>query len=211
MIITSTGFFNTGSSAITHILKEFDVVNNVDDVYEVRLLYDPDGIGDLEYHLIENPHRQNTSYAIKRFKKYIDFNSNSLCNHHYERICKGNFKKRSYQYIDSLSDFKYCGVSHIDAFDKGVVFCFINRVYQKIIRSCLNRGIQNKLRTSLLSPKTIQYAGTYNSDKFLALTKEYVKDILTYFNPSGEEYFLIDQFVPPSIEIMHYPLCMIIS
>lgn len=198
MIITTTGFFNTGSSAIIHLLKEFDAINSQDEVYEVRFLYDPDCISDLEYHLIENPHRQNTSYAIQRFKKYIDFNTNPILNHHYEKICKGNFKKLSYKYIDDISLFKYYGVSHIDTFDKSVVFCFFNRCYQKVLRLFLGFGIKNRFNESLLPENTVQYAGLYEKDRFIEITRNYVKSVLRYFNPKGDDYFLIDQLVPPS-------------
>ena len=103
MIIIPTGFYNTGSSAITHLLMEVEGVKDADSTYEIRILFDPDTIRDLEYHLVEMPHRQYTSYAIKRFKKWIDFNSNPLCNHHYEKLCKGQFRKISYEYIKSGS------------------------------------------------------------------------------------------------------------
>lgn len=69
LLITTTGFFNTGSSAITHILSEFDGVDNTGGVYEMRLLFDPDCISDLEYNLIDNPHRQNTSFALKKIQE----------------------------------------------------------------------------------------------------------------------------------------------
>ena len=198
MIITTTGFFNTGSSAIIHVLKEFDAIYNQDEVYEVRFLYDPDCISDLEYHLIENPHRQNTSYAIQRFKKYIDYNTNPILNRHYEKICKGNFKKLSYQYIDDISLFKYYGVSHIDTFDKSVLFCFLNRCYQKVLRLFLGFGIKNRFKESLLSKKTVQYAGLFEKDRFISATRKYVESVLRYFNPKCNDYFLIDQLVPPS-------------
>lgn len=198
MIITSTGFFNTGSSAITHIIKEFDVVSNESDVYEIRLLYDPYGISDLEYNLVENPHRQNTSYAIQRFKKYIAMNSNILINHHYEKLCKGNFRKISYDYINSITEFEYFGPSHIDTFDKGIFFIFINRIYQKIIRILLKCGIKNIRRRSLLSQKTIQYAGTYNLDKFISSTQDYLKKIFYFLNNNDKEFILIDQLIPPT-------------
>ena len=83
LIITTTGFYNTGSSAITHMLSEFDGIDNKSGVYEMRFIYDPDCISDLEYNLIENPHRHNTSYSLVRFKKYIDFNSNNLTTKNY--------------------------------------------------------------------------------------------------------------------------------
>lgn len=198
MIITTTGYFNTGSSAITHLLKEFDDVSNVDDVYEVRLLYDPDCISDLEYNLIECPHRQNTSYAIKRFKKYIDYNSNPLINHHYEKICHGNFKKIAYEYIDQISLFKYQGLSHIDVYEKGYLFGIINRCYQKVVAELLSKGKTSCLRDSLISSKTEQYAGVFTEKDFLMATHRYIQKILNYCNPNQNDIIMVDQLVPPT-------------
>ena len=48
LIITTTGFYNTGSSAITHMLSEFDGIDNKSGVYEMRFIYDPDCISDLK-------------------------------------------------------------------------------------------------------------------------------------------------------------------
>lgn len=198
MIITTTGYFNTGSSAITHVLKEFDDVGNADDVYEMRLLYDPDCLSDLEYNLIECPHRQNTSHSIIRFKKYIDYNSNPMINHHYEKMCHGNFKKLSYEYIANISDFIYKGSSHIDAYDRGSLFSIINRIYQKGVRVFFSYGRPKWLKDSLLSNDILQYAGTYKLDVFLKATQEYLRQILRYIKDSESNILLIDQFLPPT-------------
>lgn len=53
-VLTVTGFYSTGSSAVTDLIKECEGVFCKSD-YEVRFLHDPDGVSDLEYHLIENP------------------------------------------------------------------------------------------------------------------------------------------------------------
>lgn len=196
MIITSTGFFNTGSSAVTNILQEFTNVGNQSGVYEVRLLYDPDCISDLEYHLVENPHRQITSYAIKRFIKSINYNSNPLINHHYQKMCDGNFKKISFDYIDDLCDLKFTGYSYIDCLDKGVCFNFLNRVYLKIKQIFNIRT--SVLPETLLSDNICQYAGTYNQEKFLLATRRYIKKFLAYYNKNSDDIILIDQFFPPT-------------
>lgn len=198
MIITTTGFFNTGSSAITHLLKEFDSISNTDNVYEMRLLYDPDCISDLEYNLTECPHRQNTSHAICRFKKYIDYNSNPLINHHYEKMCNGNFKKLSYKYIVNISNFNYKGISHIEAYDKGYLFSIVNRVYQKFILTFFSHGRPAWIRDALASPNTNQYAGTYDIEKFLSATQDYLRSILSYCKKGDQDFILIDQLIPPT-------------
>ena len=68
MILTVTGCYGTGSSAVTDLIREFEGISCVSDS-EIRILHDPDGVSDLEYSLIENPNRHNSSQSIKRFKK----------------------------------------------------------------------------------------------------------------------------------------------
>ena len=198
MIITTTGFFNTGSSAITHILKEFNDVKLADDVYEVRIIYDPDGIDDLRYHLIDCPHRQNSSFALKKFKKFIDYNSNIFSNHHYELICEHNFKKISYEYINSLSYFTFKSNSHIEVYERGVLFTFINRLFQKIIRFFRNKLRIKISKDSLISNKTNQYATIIDKSLFFSQTKKYIGIILDYCNKNKSEFTVVDQLIPPS-------------
>lgn len=196
-LITTTGFFNTGSSGITHILSEIEGMNVPDEVYEVRLLYDPDCISDLEYNLVENPHRQNTSNAIKRFRKYIDFNSTKLLNHHYEKMCNGRFKELSYKYMDEISDFSFTGFSHIDKYEKGRFFWFIDRCFIKMIALLFStRERPGWIRPSLISMDTEQYAGTYDRSKFIKATQSYLGEIFKECGIYDFENTVIDQLVP---------------
>ena len=61
--------YGTGSSAITNYLEEFENCKSLSD-YEFRFLYDPDGVSDLEFHIVENHHRHNSGYALKRYEKF---------------------------------------------------------------------------------------------------------------------------------------------
>lgn len=196
-LITTTGFSNTGSGAITHLISEFEGVSSPSDSYEIRFLYDPDSISDLEYYVVENPHRQNSGYAILRFKDYIDFNTNKLLNPHYERICKGQFKKLSYDFIDSITDFRYYGASYLDIQRKGKLYWFIYRCYRKIVLSFLTRKTLPVVRQSLMAPKLL-YAPTYNRDIFLRCAKDYVGKVLNYINHNDDNIVIIDQFFPPT-------------
>ena len=73
LLITPTGYFNTGSSAITHMLTEIEGVENSSGVYEMRILFDPDCISDLEYNLIENPHRTKYKFCVTEIQKIYRF------------------------------------------------------------------------------------------------------------------------------------------
>lgn len=71
MIVGVCGLGYTGSGAVLDLLKEFDE-NYVIDAMEFALAYTPDGLEDLEYHLVKSPSRYFSSdIAIKRFKNYI--------------------------------------------------------------------------------------------------------------------------------------------
>ena len=129
-VITVTGFYGTGSSAITDLLSDCDNVDCKGD-YEIRILHDPYGISDLEYNLIENPNRHNTSNAIKKFKWNVDFLSGKWWNKRYEKYFDGKFKKYSYEYIENISEFIYNGKWHWDIVERGYTFWLINRCYNK--------------------------------------------------------------------------------
>lgn len=204
MIVTSTGFSNTGSSAITHILSEFSLVQNSGKTTEFRLLYDADCICDLEYNLITNPHRHNTSNAIKRFKKFVDFNTNPLLNHHYEKIFNNQFKKLSYEYINDICDLIYKGMYFGDVYNRGKLFWFVNRCYQKVITYvCKFRKLLSILPLNIVPKNELCYAGTFSEKKFLQATKKYIKNLLEVANGKNVKYTLIDQFFPPS-NVDHY-------
>ena len=91
-VITCAGYYGTGSSAITDLLGEFSNVYFVGD-YEFRFVQDPGGIADLEYNIVDNYHRHNSGYALKRFKKNIDF----LCKNKFNKTYEKTFHGRVWQ------------------------------------------------------------------------------------------------------------------
>ena len=78
-VITCASYYGTGSSAVTDLFSEFDCIDSLGN-YEYRFLQEPDGIADLEYNLIENRHRHNSSDAIKRYLRYLKINSKMMMN-----------------------------------------------------------------------------------------------------------------------------------
>ena len=90
-VITCAGYYGTGSSAITDLLGEFSNVYFVGD-YEFRFVQDPGGIADLEYNIVDNYHRHNSGYALKRYKKNIEFLCKNKFNKTYEKTFHGQFE-----------------------------------------------------------------------------------------------------------------------
>ena len=83
-IITCAGYLGTGSSAVTDLFSEYSNCSSIGN-YEVRFLHDPNGIRDLEYNIVQNNNRHNTSNAIKNFIKYTNHLNGGLIRRGYKR------------------------------------------------------------------------------------------------------------------------------
>ena len=200
-IITCAGYYGTGSSAVTDLLGEFDNIHFMGD-YEFRFVQDPWGIADLEYNIVENYHRHNSGYALKMYKKNVDFLSGSF--KRYESFFNGQFKKLSYEYIDSLTSFKFKGYWHQDVIDKGLLFWFFERLIYKIANKILVpiiRNGQNKepITFSLMEIFNEQtFVPVADKDFFYSVTRDYIDKLFTAANSDNKEFVMVDQIVPPS-------------
>ena len=197
-VITTTGFYGTGSSAITDLFKELDNVCVKDD-YEFRIFCDPDGLSDLEYNLIDNPNRHNTSNAIKRYLKQAKFLNGNKIIKRYNAYFGDKFLKETEKYIENICDFSYIGRWYFDVYERGKVFWFLSRVYSKIKKELVFIIKKEKEREFTLLPEDEKcYAGTMERDKFVKYTKQYTSNLLNYFNNTNKEYVMLDQLVPPT-------------
>ena len=107
--ITCISYHGTGSGAVDDFFREFDNFASAESEVECRYLQDPDGIADLEYNLIENPHRLNSGFALKRYKIFARKTSYT-----YQKIFGKKWKQYADEYVDSLMKFCYNGYWHGD-------------------------------------------------------------------------------------------------
>lgn len=199
-VITTTGFYGTGSSAITDLFSEMDNVCVKGD-YEFRIFCDPDGLSDLEYNLVDNPNRHNTSNAIKRFKKQAEFMNGGKYIKRYNKFFEEEeaFLRLTYQYIDDISLFKYVGHWYFDVYERGKMFWLMSRCCSAV-RRAVNKIIPAGKKRDFWIPlkNEICYAGTYDEKKFLTSTCNYTDALLDKFNTEKKEYTMLDQLVPPT-------------
>lgn len=194
-IISCASYYGTGSSAITDYIAEFDNCFSLTN-YEFRFVQDPGGISDLEYNLVENHHRHNSGHALKKYKKIVDFLAGNVFIEKYEPFFNNQWKKISYEYIDSLTDFIHNGYWHQDVIDKGYGFYIrkrlINKILQKTIwRRQIDRGLNEM-------PNEITLYSRPSEEKFLSLTREYIDKLFICANKENKEDVMVDQIVPPS-------------
>ena len=109
--IAIAGYHFSGCGVIDDLFREFDNVAQAKSEYESRYLQDMDGVSDLEYHLVENPHRLKSSLAIDRFLRYCKRNEKG-----YSQIYGPNWYSMCEEYINSIVKFRYKGYNlrHLD-------------------------------------------------------------------------------------------------
>lgn len=197
MIFTTTGCYGTGSSAITDLLMEFDGISCVSD-NEIRILYDPDGISDLEYNLIENPNRHNTSHSIKKFKKRMKELDHIWLIQRFSRYFGKGFLDTVDKYVSRITELSYHGTWHYDVYDRGKLFYIASQTVQKT-SMYVGKILHTAPRARGLIPKNEPaYLGITEEEDFLAATREFVDDIGRLVSGDNSQYIFYDQFVPPS-------------
>jgi hypothetical protein len=187
-IITCTGYGGTGSSAITDLLKEFDNGLSLGDA-EFWFLQDFDGISDLEYYLIDGNHRSRVNLAIKRFKKYIDEYSG-----YHSKFFK-DYKKCSYEYIESLIDTKFqkaISYYELDSRSRKLFWFRISPLVQKIWMKILNKDFKE---FAPYIPTEEKVYSIPNRKRFYKETKKYTKKLFDSIDNKCD-FIAIDQLVP---------------
>ena len=193
-IITCASYYGTGSSAITDFFSECENIFCMGN-YEYRFLNEPDGIADLEYNIIENNHRHNTSDAIKRYLKYV--NSLKTMGYGGYDIFGRHFEELTERFISDITELKTHTWWNKDRIDKGQLFCFIDRCYS-FAKRILSRSLCTEKKYSLLQHREWGYYTAISEDKFLAAVRNYVDDLLQSANKENLPYIMVDQMVPPT-------------
>jgi hypothetical protein len=191
-IITCAGYYRTGSSAVSDLFSEFNNCVSLGD-YEFRFVQDPDGISDLEYNIVENNHRHNTSHAIKRFIRLVRFLNGTWYAPRYRRFFNDMFMKYSIEYIANITELQCHSWWHRDQMDRGSIFYSLDRLYAKVI-GCIQKGRSN---TSMLK-KEPSFFTSISREDFYKHTKEYLSKLFDYANKTNVEFMMVDQLVPPS-------------
>ena len=194
-IITCASYHGTGSSAITDFFSEFSNCFSIGE-FEVRFIHDPCGIRDLEYNLIENNNRLNTSSAIKNFKEYAQYLNGNILKKRYRKYCGKDFINYTEKYINNITELCSEAFWHYDEIKKGELFELLSTIYRKL-NVLLKRGDGNE--KSLLQFKHEKsYYSAIDKETFYKYTKEYINNVITCINKMNTEFIMVDQLLPPS-------------
>ena len=182
-VITCASYHGTGSSAIGDIVSEFDSVTYTSD-YEVSFLHCMYGVSNLEYYLIENPHRYNSSLALKNFihlSKILTGNALFKKNNYY---FNKQWKKLSEEFISSLYTDKFYSTTFFDSFWFPRWFYYFLRILNKVFGVDLLKNSQHYLPIS-------------DEKTFLTSVQSFMEKLFDSLTVKSE-YVYIDQLFPSS-------------
>lgn len=191
MIITSTGYGGTGSSAITDLLKEFEggiCAGNE----EFWFLQDFNGVSDLEYFLTDGNHRSKVDKAVKNYLKYVKTH-----NHFYSKFFSHKFETFSRNYLTSLIDAKFKKSLTENDFDSYILKFLVFNISIKIQFILWKIFKSRYSEFSPYIPKVEKYYCPPDKEFFYKKTKEYTSNLFSTIDPNKQMTFLaFDQLVP---------------
>lgn len=186
--VTCISYHDTGSSAVDDYLREFEGFTYAPPDVECRFLQDPDGISDLEYNLIDNWHRLNSGFAIKRYEKFARKNRRT-----YQLIFGKCWLDETDRYIEDLVDFKFPGYWHADVneqpFVPWMVYKF-RRAFSKIVPHKYS-----KTQDFNYFPYLISYHSMCSRENFYIKTQKYTEALCQKMKKSDTEFLVLDQCV----------------
>lgn len=183
MIVSVCGFHCSGSSAVIHLLKEYDKTRIID--FECMILDLPDGIRDLDYCLHAGGGYFREDRAMLRFRKMV---------HNHRYIQKYSGKKADAitgQYLDKLTAVQWQGRSVYDYiyYDTAERYLwYLRRLFEKIIY------LRTKKRVGFTNRQMRMKASEQDFD---AVTREYMDNLIRAFGGDLNKVTVMDQLMPP--------------
>ena len=196
IILTSTGYGDSGSSAGTNILEEFSSVTSFGDKFECTFIHEVDGLYDLE-NAINEGHRLKIDLAAKRFlslAKALDQDSD------YQKYFNGQFYTQAEKYIESITVCKWNGWWHRAFETKKITFVEKQRIrFAKVFFNALYKKRQfNSYEPDGWQPSYNPVTDFYYIGKqsdFYEKTKTYTS-VLFSNDLYQNKYILVDQLLP---------------
>ena len=185
--IAIAGYHFTGCGVIDDLFREFDNVAQPKSEAESRFLQDMDGISDLEYHLVENPSRLTTSWAIDRFLRYCKLKEKG-----YKHIYGPDWYQMCQDYVESLIKFQYQGYNLDQLNERSRKYMIYLKIMYRL-QSLKPKRLRHSFSYNYF-PKKFKYHASLTEEEFLSKTQKFI-DILSdnMITNKEAEYVMIDQ------------------
>lgn len=186
--VTCISYHNSGSGAVDDYLREYSGIEFAPSDVECRFLQDPDGISDLEYNLVDNWHRLNSGFALKRYERFARLKKRT-----YSLIFGDSWEVETEKYIKSLVSFEFPGYWHADIDEQPFYSWFIFKC-----RRALTKVMPANFRKSQdynYFPKLHSYHTRVSREEFYKVTQNYCEALCNSISHVETEYVVLDQCV----------------
>ena len=196
MLINAMGYSGTGSSAIVHLLSEYE--NTVEPQmgkYEHVVFYTPNGLFDLEDRLLLNNTIHNADAAINDFYKAMKrLNDNDFgWFGNYQKIYGDRFMKIVDDFISEITDFTMTGYWSND-------FVFEKNIFaagRDVLKSVAGRPIAKfGCRLNRKGDGIVRYS-FIGKERFYTAAKKFVQGYCELINPDHDKSLIVDQLLLP--------------
>lgn len=187
MILGVSGLGNTGSFALIDFLREYDEVYYNKYMGEFSFCYCPDGLLDLEHHIVKAPFRfQSSDAALCRFAKLAE---KEFINHRGERHkYNADLRRITSDYIVKITQISWDGTWGFRIRNSSSIESFIQKVLFKL-RPLFGDEVYIRYTN-----KKMRYS--VRPADFLENTKSYLMDMIMATGGGKTKYTLIDQLFP---------------
>lgn len=192
-LIVPTGYMGSGSSAVTDLLSEFRDCANGFNSYEYVFLHCPNGLFDLEDHLLVGNNAIKSDASIRMFyeqmKKLYDKPFWWVGN--YKKVIGTEFIDYTNEFVDEITQFKFDGYWY-----------FHEEVNTKIfLKLLIRKPLKAITRNKMFNKKVLKYndgmkLSYIKADDFYKYAKKYVKKVLDVAS-RGKENVIMDQLLLP--------------
>lgn len=200
------GYVGTGSSAIVHLLKEYEKVNDVDTKnYEHNVLYVPHGIFDLEDDLLKNNTMEKSDVAINDFYREMK----NLNDNDYGWF--GGFEKKyGSVFMDSVDEL----LNSLIIYTRSGGWSYDYRYkfeLKQIIKDCIKFIIRRPIKRfgyklDLVGDDNKVNFAFPTEEEFYEAAKKFVDNYFSMIGCANDKTYIFDQLLKPQqlYRINHY-------
>lgn len=191
MIVSISGYGNSGASAVIDYLKGYDEIQVYDFILlhsEFQIIHEVDGINDLKYYLTKSCDRVACNTAIKRFKRLLE---HGKWGRGMRLILGDKYDQWCHSFLDDIIVASWKGKN--SAFDADDVrndsSNKLGRYVERKIDTFVNR-INSKWN---YPPKQARFFSILSESDFDIIAKNHIKVLFSYLHIDNDKINVIDQ------------------
>lgn len=199
-VITTTGFYKTGSTAVFELLKEYDSCTTGiigDSEYEHLLLYTPNGLFDLEDKLLLGNNIHRSDEALRSFKMEMQRlnDNNFVWFGDYKKITNNKFMPLVEEFVESITDVKLnCNWSYDYLYTRFSVKHLLGSIKNVLLRRPVNGDFSKKI--IFRNKKDTRYSYC-TAEEFYKNAEEFFSNYCKLINNSPDKLLILDHCMLP--------------